>query len=424
MSEESRGYEEIELKYGRGTVKMNVPQGSVIARLHPNPVERAADERTEILHALANPVGAPVLAEVARGKRTAAIMVSDITRPLPRHRLLPPVLDELNRAGIPDERITVIFGLGTHRPHTLEEQKSMLGPEVTSRVRFMDSRVGDCVRIGHTSRGTPVDVFSEFLHADLKMSCSEVEIHYYAGYTGGAKAVLPGVSSKDAVQENHKMMLMPGSASGVAAGNPVREDMEEAARIAGLDFVVNVVLDDSNGIIRAFAGDFLLAHREAVKVVDAAYKVRIPRKADIVLVSAGGYPKDISLYQAQKAMENARFAVREGGTMIALAECSEGIGHSVFKEWIEQAKKPEDVIDRLHRQFVFGGHKAVAIARLIRTTDVFLVSAMGKALTEQAFLRYAPSAGEALSWALAKHGRDASIIVMPAGNVTLPVIDV
>lgn len=423
MQQETNETEDVELKYGKTAVRLKVPKGSVIASLNSNPLERVADERAEVIRALASPVGSPVLREVARGKKTAAVIVSDITRMFPSERVLPVLLDELNRSGIPDERITVIFGLGTHRPHTPEEQISVLGPEVISRVHYMDSRVSDCVRLGYTSRGTPVDVFSKFLAADLKIGCGEVEFHYYAGYTGGGKAVFPGVSSKDWVQANHKMMLMPGAASGVGDGNPVREDMEEAARMAGLDFILNVVLDDSARVIRAFAGDLVLAHREAVKVVDAANKVRIPRKADIALVSAGGFPKDINLYQAHKAMENARFAVREGGTMIVLAECAEGIGHAVFKEWIEQAAKPDDVIERLHRNFVFGGHKAVAIARLIRTTDVFLVSSMGKALTEQAFLRYSPGAQEALDWALAKHGQGASIVVMPAGNVTLPVVD-
>lgn len=422
MAREPGGHEEIELRYGRGSIKLNVPRASVIAHLHPNAVDRAPDQEAEIERALEHPIGKPALEELARGKKSAAIVVSDITRPLPRQKLLPPVLDRLNRAGIPDAGITVIFGLGTHRPHTLEEQKALLGPAVFSRVRFIDHRISDCVRLGRTSRGTPVDVFSEFLKADLRLSIGEVEIHYYAGYTGGAKAVLPGVSSKETVQENHKMMLMPGAASGVAEGNPVREDMEEAAGMADLEFVLNAVLDDSANVIRAFAGDFVQAHRQATKVVDAAYKVRIPAEADIVLVSAGGFPKDINLYQAHKAMENARFAIREGGTVILLAECGEGIGHDVFHQWIEEAAKPQDVIDRLNRQFVFGGHKAVAIARLIKTADVFLVSGMGRAMTEKAFLRYSPGVDEAFSWAMAKHGPGASIIVMPAGNVTLPVL--
>jgi len=151
--------------------------------------------------------------------------------------------------------------------------------------------------------------------------------------------------------------------------------------------------------------------------------VRISRKADVVLVSSGGYPKDISLYQAQKAVENAKYAVREGGTMIVLAECSEGIGHKVFQQWIEEAKSPQDVMDRLNRRFVFGGHKAVALARLVGFCDSYLVSAMSKEQTEMAFMKYSDNPQATLDAALERFGKDASVIVMPLGNITLPVVE-
>lgn len=217
-------------------------------------------------------------------------------------------------------------------------------------------------------------------------------------------------------------MLMPGAVGGVAEGNPVREDIEEAAKMAGLDFTVCAVLDESAEVMRAFAGDPTAAHRQAVAVVDAAYKVKIPKKADIVLVSSGGYPKDINLYQAHKGIENARHAVRQGGTMIALAECPEGIGHKVFQQWIEEASGPQDVIDRLKRQFVFGGHKAVALARLAPVADTYLISALSRGDTERAFMKYASCAQNALDAAVAKYGPNPSIIVMPLANVTLPIL--
>ncbi len=414
--------ETVELKYGKGSVALQVPDGSVIATLYPNEVEKAPDEQVEIRKALARPVGTPTLAELARGKKSAAISVPDITRPLPRQKILAPIFEALNAGSIPDSGITVIFGLGTHRAHTKEEQVSLVGAEIFNRFRCIDHQLDDCVRIGSTSRGTPVEINREYLNADLKLGIGEVEFHYYAGYTGGAKAVLPGVSSKETVQQNHKMMIMPGAASGVAEGNPVREDIEEAAKMVGLDFTFCAVLDESVKVISAYAGDFIEAHRQAAKVVDRAYKVRIPKKADIVLVSSGGFPKDINLYQAHKAIENAKHAVRDGGTMIVLAECPEGIGHKVFREWIDEATKPQDVIDRLNRQFVFGGHKAVALARLAGVADTLLVSTIGKDLTEKAFMKHSSNAKEALDWALAKHGPNPSIIVMPLGNVTLPVL--
>ncbi len=414
--------ETVELKYGRGFVKLRVPDDSVIATLRPNEVEKAGDEDAEIARAIAHPIGTPPLEEMARGKRTVAIVVPDVTRPLPRQAVLRPLFDRLGRAGIPDSGVTVIFGLGTHRPHTVEEQVSLVGPEIHRRFRCIDHNVDECERIGVTSRGTPVEVSKEYLKVDLRLAIGEVELHYYAGYTGGAKAVLPGVSSKESVQQNHSMMLLPGAASGVADGNPVRADIEEAARMAGLDFVVCAVLDESGRAIRVFAGDPMEAHRQAAKVVDRAYKVRIPRKADIVLVSPGGFPKDINLYQAHKAIENAKYAVREGGTMIVLAECPEGIGHKVFCQWIEEAVVPDDVIQRLKRQFVFGGHKAVALARLVGLADTYLVSTLTREQTEKAFMKHSADAQETLDAAVARYGPKPSIIVLPYGNVTLPVL--
>ncbi len=412
----------VTLKYGKGSVELKVPSGSVIATLYPNKVPQSPDESAEIERAVANPIGVPSLEELARGKKTAVIAVPDITRPIPRDKMLAPILARLEAAGIPDSGITVIFAVGTHRTHSDQERPNLVGPGIYGRYRCIDHQVGECVPIGFTSRGTPVEINKEYMRAELKLSIGEVELHYFAGYTGGAKAVLPGVSSKEAVQKNHAMMILPGSASGVADSNPLREDMEEAASIAGLHFTLQVVQDESGKVIRAFAGDFIQAHRQAAKVVDQAYKVRIPKKADIVLVSSGGYPKDISLYQAQKAIENAKYAVREGGAIIVLAECSEGIGHKVFHQWIDEAKGPQDVIERLKKLFVFGGHKAVALARLVGFADTYLVSAMDKELTEKAFLKYASDAQKVLDEALRKYGAGASIVVMPLGNITLPVV--
>ena len=413
--------ETVELKYGKNTLDLQVPTGSVIATLYPNEVERAPDGVAEIERAVANPIGTPSLEELARGKKTAVIAVPDVTRPLPRVKLLTPILKRLNAAGIPDSAITIVFGLGTHRAHTAEERLNLVGPDIHGRIRCIDHQVDDCIPVGVTSRGTPVEVFKTYMQADLKLSIGEVELHYFAGYTAGAKAVLPGVSSKESVQKNHAMMVMPGSASGVAEGNPLREDLEEAARMAGLDFTLCAVLDESTRVMQAFAGHFIAAHRKAAAVVDKAFKVRIPKKADIVLVSSGGFPKDINLYQAQKAIENAKHAVREGGTMVVLAECPEGIGHRVFQQWIEEATGPQDVIDRLKRLFVFGGHKAVALARLSNVAETYLVSTLNKDFVEKAFMKHAPDAQEALDAALAKHPNP-SIVVMPLGNVTLPVL--
>ncbi|HPE63133.1 MAG TPA: nickel-dependent lactate racemase [Methanothrix sp.] len=399
------------LGYGAGSVGLDLEGDERFELVLPNELAGAKDEAAEIERALDDPVG-PHLQDFA-GVKSAAIMASDITRPAPTSKMLPPLVRRLEEMGVSE--ILVVFGLGTHRRMTVDEMDRLLGG--SAGLPHIQHDKDRCVHIGETGRGTPVEILEEVAASDIKIGTGNIEYHYYAGYSGGAKAILPGVSSERSINKNHSMMTDPRSKSGRLDG-PVRLDMEEAAGIAGLDFILNVVLNSSKEIVRAVAGDFVGAHRVGAKVVDEMYQ-RPVRPAEIVVACAGGRPKDINLFQAQKAMENAKEAVLPGGSLILLAECAEGLGHPVFERWAREAKCAEDCVERFGREYEFGGHKAALIARESLEKDLILVSSMRPELAEMVFFRHAKTLEEALAMARERQGRDARTIVMPHGNLTL-----
>ncbi len=364
--------------------------------------------------ALAAPIGAPSLSELAASAGSAAIVVSDVTRPCPTYRFLQLVLDEL--AAIPPERVTVLFALGSHRRHTEEERRRLVGDAVADRYRCLDLDEDDCVLVGHTSRGTPLEVFRPYVEADLKVCTGNLEYHYFAGYSGGAKAVMPGICRRSAIQPNHSMMLEPSAKAGILRGNPVRDDIDEAGGLVGVDFIVNVLLNEKKQIVDCVAGHYLEAHAEGVRRYDELFDMRIDRAVDVVVASPGGSPKDINLYQAQKTLDNVSGAVRDGGTIILVAECAEGFGEETFAAWMGDMENPRAVIDRIRREFVLGGHKAAAIAGLLTSADVWLVSEFPDDVVRRMGFRPFARVDDAVAEALARYGDDAGVLAVPHGS--------
>jgi nickel-dependent lactate racemase len=399
------------LGYGAGSVRLDFERDERFELVLPKELSGAEDEAAEIERSLDDSHG-PALGDFA-GCDTVAIMASDVTRPAPTSRMLPPLVKRLEERGVSE--ILVVFGLGTHRRMTAEEVNRLLGG--SAGLPHIQHDKDRCVSLGETSRKTPVEILEDVASSDLKIGTGNIEYHYYAGYSGGAKALLPGVSSERSINKNHAMMTDPRSKSGRLDG-PVRLDMEEAAKIAGLDFILNVVLNSDKEIVRAVAGDFVEAHRAGAEVVDEMYQ-KVVSPAEIVVTCAGGRPKDINLFQAQKAMENAREAVLPGGSLILLAECAEGLGHPVFERWAKEAACAEDCVERFGREYEFGGHKAALIAKESLEKDLILVSSMRPEQVEMCFFRHAKSLEEALAMARERQGRDARTIVMPHGNLTL-----
>jgi len=409
-----------ELGFGAGVQAVELPEKNLAGVLLPNDVERGLIGAAEVERALKNPIGSPRLSEIVHPGEKIAIITSDITRPMPTYKVMPALLDELYAAGIKKEDITLVFALGSHRKHTEEEKKKLAGERAYSEIACIDGDASDCVSYGKTSRGTPVDIVRCVAEADRRICLGNIEYHYFAGYSGGAKAIMPGISTRDAIQANHSRMVDENACAGKIEGNPIREDIEEAASLVGVDFIVNVVLDEHKEIICAVAGDITLAHREGCKFLDRLYEKKIAERADIVIVSQGGAPKDLNLYQTQKALDNAKHAVKKGGVVIVVGSCKEGFGEHVFEEWITTAEKPADLIERIAKEFRLGGHKAAAIAMVQQNADIYLVSEMDDETVRKMSMFPFATLQEAFDAALAAQGEDAKVLLMPYGGSTLP----
>jgi nickel-dependent lactate racemase len=339
--------------------------------------------------------------------------------------MLLPVLTELNSAGVKDENITVIFGCGTHSAVKPEEATELLGTEILKRVKTISNCCTDTesVYIGTTkTHGNKILVNQIFAQADVKILLGDVNFHYYAGYGGGRKSVLPAVCGAETIQQNHSLLLNASARTGNLEGNPVHVDMTEAARLAKVDFIVNTVENKNGEIVKAFAGDLEAAFIEAVKLVDETYRVTIDRRADIIVVSAGGHPSDINLYQAHKALDNALDAVKRGGVIILVAECPDGHGHQVFYDWMTRLGEIKTVEREIKRHFIMGGHKAYYLLKALQNHQIILVSSMPDFYATSIFkLKTARAVNDALNEALKIAGSASRVWAMPHGSHTLPI---
>lgn len=411
----------IRLPYGEGHIEASLPDSSLMGIIRPASAGKK-DEAALIRHALANPIGTGTLAGIVRKRSNAVVIISDNTRMAPSARFLPYILDELERGGIAKDMVTVVIGLGNHRDVTEAEKKSLIGEGLYGRVKCIHSKEAGYKRLGRTSRGTPADICAVVAEADIVVCTGNIEFHRLSGFSGGAKAIMAGVAGKEAIAANHAMAGLPGVGPGLIDGNPVREDMEEFARIVGVDFLFNVVTDEAGNIAGAYAGDLVAAHRAGCRQVEKLYRMNVEQPGDIVVVSPGGHPKDTNVYQAQKGLLNALEICRQGGTVIAAARCQEGYGDKVFARWMEEAGSPGAVRARLEHGFVLGGHKAKTVLQAIEKVNVYWVSEMPAQAVRRLFYEPYEVLQEAVDRAFARHGPDARAWVLPRGGLCLPVL--
>lgn len=403
---EARSPAKLKLGYGQGFLKLQVEEGVEVVL----PEEFPAAGADEIERSLENSFGRSL--SDLKG-RSASILVSDITRPAPSHLMVPPLVKNLTEQGV--SKIDLVFALGTHRRMTIEEEKLLLKDCFVLPHRQHD--LSRCTLLDETSRGTPVEILESVASSDLIVATGNIEYHYYAGYSGGAKAILPGISSERSVVRNHELMRDPLASSG-RMDSPVRQDMEEAAGLAGLDYILNVVQNSRREIVRSVAGDYIQAHRAGAAVVDRMYR-RSVEPAEIVVTCAGGRPKDLNLFQAQKALDNAKRAATPGGSIILVAECSEGLGNKVFERWACESRSAEKCWERFGREYEFGGHKAAFLAKESLKHQLILVSALPAELARMCFFEPARTLEEALAKARSRQGNGARMLIMPHGNLTL-----
>ncbi len=413
----------LELGIGQRTQSVEIPDQNLTDVLTPNPMKYERMGEEEVRYALEHPIGSKKLREIVKPDEKIVLVTSDVSRPMPTYTVMPALLDELYAAGVKKEDITLVFALGSHRKQTEEEKRHLAGERAWNEIRCIDGDADDVVNMGVTSRGTPVDIVRIVAEADRRICLGNIEYHYFAGYSGGAKAIMPGCSTWNAIQANHSMMVRDESHAGNIATNPVRQDIEEACSMVGVDFILNVVLNEHKKIVKAVAGDVTEAHRVGCEYLDHLYAKKIKKQADIVIVSQGGAPKDLNLYQTQKALDNAKHAVREGGIIILVGSCKEGLGNPVFDEWFREASRPQDIIDRLNRGFKLGGHKAAAVAQVMNRASIYMVSDMDPEFVRSIFMTPYATVQEAYDAAEKKLGGNADVIVMPYGGSTLPQVE-
>ncbi len=416
--------QDFEIPFGRDHLRIRLP-AELIA---PRPAEQILDERQAIETAVQHPVGTPPLREIVRPGEQIAIIVNDITRLCRTDLMLPPLVDTLNAAGIPDRDIFIVFALGIHREQTEEERRQIVGDAIYGRFRMFDHISTDSanlVYVGTTSFGNRVEINRQVWEADRIILTGEIIYHLIAGYSGGRKSLVPGVAGFDTTTFNHRMIFDPRCRVGLLDGNPAHEDLLEACRLVDPDFMLNLVLTPEGKLARAVAGHYDLAHREGCRAVDEMMRIGIEERFDLIIASAGGFPLDIDLRQAHKPLENACCALRPGGSILFYAECSNGAGIRSFEEYVERYSTHDEMRAALQRKFVVGGHKAYWVTRLGSEYDVHLVSRLDPAFVDRCRLQHVPVAEHELrlQQLLEKAGGEARVGVIPHAAFTLPAPD-
>jgi nickel-dependent lactate racemase len=374
---------------------------------------------TLIRDALLHPIGTPRLCELAVGKHNAVILISDGTRLSPSKLLLPPLLQELNTGGIPDHAIDIIIALGLHRKHTAEEIEHLVGSEVFRRIRVHNHSAAqeDCVHLGFSSAGTPIELNRIVVEAELRIVTGNIEPHAMAGISGGIKALIPGAASQACIEHNHSLSLHFQPKVG-RTDNPIHRDLEETLNFISVDFLLNVVVDHKQQVHQAVAGHVTAAHQVAVKLAAESFIVPVTKMYDLVVVSPGGQPKDQQLYQSIKALRNASSITKPGGSILLIAECPEMFGNGIFQFWIETMSSRETMVAKLQQQFVLGAHKVLHLDEVLSQHTVHLYSSLPKPLVELLGMRSVSDLQR--SFDEISKPADLQIGIMPFGSLTYP----
>lgn len=383
----------ISLPYGHNELELDLPGNDyTIDCLLPVPISRTLALSAEKLveQALSSPIGDRTQFRTVTRNNSIAITINDKTRPVPNNLLLKPLLERFSLLGVPDENITLFIASGTHDPMPKSEFSRILSQEFIDRFRIVAHDCDDNTQLyelGLTKRGTPVLANRLFIEKDIKIVVGDIELHHFAGYSGGVKSAAIGLNGRKTINANHKLLIDPLSRMGEYDQNPLRQDIEEIGALMGIDYALNAVLDENKTVLAAFFGDPIAVMQEGIRKVDQISRIPCENKYDLVIASAGGYPKDINLYQAQKAMTHASYFCKKGGSIILLAECSEGAGSEGFLNFLSDVRSPEQAIQKFEREgFSVGPHKAFQIARILESHAVYLLSSMPARLVKYQML--------------------------------------
>jgi lactate racemase len=412
------------LDYGKTGLPVELPDQGVVHTLNYQPAEPLSDPQAALQQVLAHPTGTPPLAEMAAGRSDACIVICDITRPVPNQMILTPVLDTLQRAGIPRDKILILVATGLHRPNLGDELVEMVGRQIVDQYRIENhfgERRDEHTYLGDSPRGVPVWIDSRYVQADLKIATGLIEPHLMAGFSGGRKLICPGIAALETIRAWHSPAFLehPCADSGILDGNPVHQENTWIGRRAGCDFIVNVVIDSQRRPLKFVAGDMEQAFLQGCEFVRPLVTARVPEPVDIVVTTSAGYPLDTTFYQSVKGMTAALPIVKQGGTVILAASMSEGIGSGPFQSLFKEHVNPAAFIERILSDpdyFVMDQWQLEKMAAVSRRAKIKVVSDGLPAETlNRLFVQACPSVEAAIAESLQEYGPHATIAVIPKG---------
>ena len=417
----------VNMKYGRGEIGVDVPNPNLISVLASQEFPPIGNPEQAILDALETPTDSPALSEMAKNRKSATIVISDITRPVPNKLILPPMLRIIEEQGVPREEIRILIATGIHRPNEGDELLEMVGSQIMENyqiVNHFSQKQETLINLGQTQNGTPVLINRLYVESDLKVISALIEPHLMAGYSGGRKAICPGLASIETMKIMHGPQILehPKASVGILEGNPFHAEATEIALMAGVDFSLNVTINDRRQLTGVFAGDMVNAHLAGAKFAEKQTKATLPEPADVVIVSCAGYPLDTTFYQAIKGVLSAIEVVKEGGMVILVAECQEGIGSGPFTDLILKTKNLEQFVRNTYnpKNFVIDQWQLEELAKAIRKANVYFYSdKIPYEQQQQLFVNPLKSPNEGVEIALKKYGKDAKIVAIPDGPYTL-----
>ena len=417
----------ISIPYGEQTISISLPGKNLLSVISPKVLPEVPEPVQTLERAYRSPIGAPLLAQAVQGAKKVVILADDLTRATPVNLIIPLLLNELNAAGISDDQVGVIIALGTHRPMTEDEIHARFGAGVIKRVPVLNNPWQDPTRmvaVGTTENGTPVEISRLVLEAGFLVGVGSIVPHHIIGFSGGAKIVQPGITGPATTGGTHYLSTRTRRSYLGVVENLVRAEVETIAEQVGLNAIFNVVLDKQGQLVQAFYGEPRLAHRAGVQVCQQIFGVPIPGQADIVVASS--HPCDIEFWQAHKSLYSADLAVKDGGTIIVVTPCPEGVSVTHPEMLAFTALEADQIIKAIEQgeiQDQVSGALALAWARIRQRAEVYLVSG-GISIEETRALGFTPceDVHSALEAALRKHGPDARVNVLPHAPETLPIL--
>ena len=414
-----------DLAYGTGTLPLDLPDGLEPVVLVANEQPALPDAVQAVRDGLKNPIGAEPLVKQLKDKKPEKIVVvvNDETRPTPYYAFFPPLVEAFEEAGIRDDQVTFVIATGIHDPHSKELNEKTYGKHMTDRFKFVSHIAKDddsLVHMGRFDSGYEFYVNKLAVEADFLITVGVVMPHYFAGFSGGRKSILPGLAGFRTVEQNHARMVELMDNLPPIRQNPVSLEMIEAARMVGVNFIINAVTGSNKEVVKIVAGDLVAAWYEAVETSSSMFEIPFEKQVDICVSSACGYPRDVNMYQAQKALDHADRITRDGGTIILVTESPSGYGEDVFERWMREGMTPQQIMDRIRTNFVMGGHKAYGFAKVAANKKFILVSSLSAEDSLPLFATKAESVQAAFDAALAENP-GATVAVLPQGSLTLPV---